>query len=37
MVDSQGLGFDEAELNFITVGNVDGVINIDSHNFDVGA
>ena len=33
--DSQALGFDEAELNFITnVGNVDGVINIDSHNFD---
>ena len=31
----QYLGFDEAELNFITnVGNVDGVINIDSHNFD---
>ena len=31
----QYLGFDEAELNFITnVGNVDGVINIDSHEFD---
>jgi hypothetical protein len=29
----QALGADEVELNFITnVGNVDGVINIDSHN-----
>jgi len=29
----QALGVDEVELNFITnVGNVDGVINIDSHN-----
>ena len=29
----QALGVDEVELNFITnVGNVDGVINLDSHN-----
>ena len=29
----QALGVDEVELNFITnVGNVDGVINIDSHD-----
>ena len=29
----QALGVDEVELNFITnVGNVDGVINLDSHD-----
>ena len=29
----QSLGVDEVELNFITnVGNVDGVINLDSHD-----